>query len=258
MRDFFDGVRLLGRGMRMIGRSPRLILLGMIPALLSMVLYVGLFMLLLYFFEDLVDLATWYAQDWSSAFWRTGAETVTGVAILGAAVLLAILSFTAVTLLIGDPFYEKISESVEDRLGGVPDAVDRPWWRSLGRSLVDSIRLLSLTTMIAIPLFLFGLIPLVGQTVVPVLGATVGGWFVAVELAGIPFYRRGLNLTHRRRLLRQHRKATLGFGVAVFLCFLVPFGTVLVMPAAVAGGTLLTRRVFDLPTQASPAPRPLR
>ena len=34
------------------------------------------------------------------------------------------LTFTAVTLLIGDPFYEKISELVEERYGGVPGAVE--------------------------------------------------------------------------------------------------------------------------------------
>jgi CysZ protein len=40
----------------------------------------------------------------------------------------------------------------------------------------------------------------------------------------------------------------LGFGVAVFCCFLIPLGAVFVMPAAVAGGTLLARRVLGQPT----------
>jgi CysZ protein len=39
----------------------------------------------------------------------------------------------------------------------------------------------------------------------------------------------------------------MGFGVAVFVCFLIPFGAVLVMPAAVAGATLLTRHVHGQP-----------
>jgi CysZ protein len=33
----------------------------------------------------------------------------------------------------------------------------------------------------------------------------------------------------------------------VFVCFLVPLGAVIVMPAAVSGATLLARRVLDLP-----------
>ena len=40
----------------------------------------------------------------------------------------------------------------------------------------------------------------------------------------------------------------LGFGVAVFLCFLIPLGAILVMPAAVAGATLLSREALGLTT----------
>ena len=43
-----------------------------------------------------------------------------GMALLGVAGLLSVLTFTAVTLVIGEPFYEQISARVEDRFGGVP------------------------------------------------------------------------------------------------------------------------------------------
>jgi CysZ protein len=78
---------------------------------------------------------------------------------------------------------------------------------------------------------------------VPVLGANVAGWFLALELTGTPFYRRGLRMRDRRVRLRTRRTLALGFGVAVFVCFLIPLGAVLIMPAAVAGGTLLAREV---------------
>jgi CysZ protein len=47
----------------------------------------------------------------------------------------------------------------------------------------------------------------------------------------------------------------LGFGVMVQLCFLVPFGAVLMMPAAVVGSTMLAREVLDAQSQESPADR---
>ena len=90
-------------------------------------------------------------------------------------------------------------------------------------------------------LFAAGFIQVAGQTVVPVIGALTGGWFLALELVGIPFYRRGLRLPERRAALRRRRPLALGFGVAVFCCSLIPLGAVLIMPAAVAGGTLLAR-----------------
>jgi len=249
-REFLGGLRLLGRGMALYGRNPGLLVLGLIPALITGVLFVGLFVLLLVFITDITDTVTWFADDWSSGA-RSAVRIVAGIGVVGVTGLLFVVSYTAVTLLIGDPFYEKISERIEDRLGGVPNEVDVPWYRSLLRSLGDSVRLLLVTIPLGLMLFVGGFIPIVGQTVIPVLGALVGGWFLAVELVGVPFGRRGMRLRERRALLRAHRPMALGFGVGVFLCFLVPLGAVLVMPAAVAGGTLLARRTLGLPVEVT-------
>ncbi|MEU2614395.1 EI24 domain-containing protein [Micromonospora sp. NPDC007271] len=238
---FFSGVGLLLRGIGLYVRSPGLMLLGVVPALISGVLFAVAFVTLFYFVDDLAALVTPFADDWSAA-WRSLARVVAGLAIVGLAGLLGVLTFTAVTLIIGDPFYEKISERVEDRLGGTPGAVEVPFWASLRQSIRDSLRLVAVSALVGVPLFAAGFIPVVGQTVVPVLGAAVGGWFLALELVGAAFYRRGMGLPERRALLRADRPTALGFGVAVFVCFLIPLGAVLIMPAAVAGATLLARR----------------
>lgn len=238
---FLAGAGLLLRGLGLYVRSPGLMLLGIVPALISGVLFVALFATLLYFVDDLAALVTPFADDWSQT-WRSLIRVAAGLAVVGLAGLLGVLTFTAVTLAVGDPFYEKISERVEERLGGTPGAVEVPFWASLRRSILDSLRLVAISALVGVPLFVAGFIPLVGQTVVPVVGALVGGWFLALELVGAPFYRRGMRLPERRSLLRADRPTTLGFGVAVFLCFLIPLGAVLVMPAAVAGATLLARR----------------
>jgi CysZ protein len=44
--------------------------------------------------------------------------------------------------------------------------------------------------------------------------------------------------------------------VAVFLCFLIPLGAVLIMPAAVAGAALLTRRMLGDPVDSGVRPAP--
>ncbi|MGN9910874.1 EI24 domain-containing protein [Phytohabitans sp. LJ34] len=250
--EFFAGVGLLGRGIGMYTRNPRLVILGIIPALISGLLFIAAFVTLIYFVSDLAELFTWFADDWSEGL-RDAVQFLAAIGILGLGGLIGVLTFTAVTLLIGDPFYEKISEKIEARFGGVPGEVEVPWWRSLRRSLWDSIRLIALSLLIGIPLFFLGLLPLVGQTVIPVIGALIGGWFLALELVGVAFFRRGLRLPDRRRVLAGHRPLALGFGVSVFCCFLIPLGAVLIMPAAVAGGTLLARKVLGLPIDA-PAP----
>jgi CysZ protein len=246
VRQFLTGAGLLGRGLQLVLRSPRLLGLGLLPALISGVVYVLALVALVHFLPDLARWATGFAGDWGTGV-RDLLEVLAGIAILGLAVLLGILTFTAVTLAIGDPFYERISELVEDRFGGVPDAVEVGFWPALRRSIVDSVRLITLSIVIGIPLFLIGLIPAVGQIVSPVLGALLGGWVLAVELTGVAFQRRGQRLRHRRKVLRANRPITLGFGVAVFLCFLIPLGAILLMPAAIAGATLLSRRVLGQP-----------
>ncbi|MFI5832121.1 EI24 domain-containing protein [Micromonospora sp. NPDC051300] len=238
---FLGGAGLLLRGFGMYVRSPKLMLLGVVPALISGVLYLALFATLIYFVDDLATWLTPFADDWSSTP-RGLLRVAAGLAVVGVAALVGVLTFTAVTLAVGDPFYEAISERVEDRLGGTPGMVEVPFWASMRRSIADSLRLVAVSALVGVPLFAAGFIPLVGQTVVPVVGALVGGWFLALELVGAPFQRRGMRLPDRRSRLRADRPTALGFGVAVFLCFLIPLGAVLVMPAAVAGAALLARR----------------
>ncbi|MEV0429991.1 EI24 domain-containing protein [Micromonospora sp. NPDC050495] len=238
---FLAGAGLLLRGLRLYVRDPGLMLLGIVPALITGVLFIAAFATLLYFVDDLAALVTPFADDWSGTA-RGLVRVVAGLAVVGLAGLLGVLAFTAATLAIGDPFYEKISERVEDRLGGTPGAVEVPFWASLRRSIVDSLRLVAISALVGVPLFAAGFIPVVGQTVVPVVGALVGGWFLALELVGAPFYRRGMRLPQRRSILKADRPTALGFGTAVFVCFLIPLGAVLIMPAAVAGAALLARR----------------
>lgn len=244
--QFISGVGLFLRGVAMYARSPGLVLLGIVPALISGALFVGAYATLAYFVTDLAEWATPFADDWSPGL-RNVTRIVAGLALLGLGGLLSVLTFTAVTLVIGDPFYEKISERVEERYGGVPGEVEIPWYRSLRRSVIDSARLIGLSVLVGIPLFAAGFLPVVGQTVVPVLGAAVGGWLLSAELVGAPFYRRGLRLRDRRQALRAIRPAALGFGVAVFVTFLIPLGAVLFTPAAVAGAALLARRSLGEP-----------
>jgi len=247
VRQFFTGVGLLGRGLALYGRSPGLVLLGLLPALITFVLLATLFGVLVYFIGDVAKAVTWFANGWATGL-RDLVRVLAGIAVLGTVGLVFVVGFTGITLAVGDPFYEKISQKVDDRYGGLPNATNLPWWRELVRGVGESVRLVLFSAAFGLLLFLASFLPAVGQTVVPVLGAFVGGWALALELTGVAFARRGLRLRDRRRLLRRHRWLALGFGVAVFVCFLIPFGAVLLMPAAVAGGTLLTRRVSGQPS----------
>jgi CysZ protein len=243
IRRFFDGVALLGRGLRMWGSDPRLMLFGALPALIVAVVYLAVLVVLFLNAPALAEWATPFADDWSEG-WRTALRATAVIAFVALGALLVVYTYTAITLAVGDPFYEKIWRSVENRLGGIQNEVEVPFWPSLRRGIFDALRILLVTAIIGLGLFVLGFIPVVGQTLVPLTGAAVAGWFLALELTGKAFDARGRTLADRRRALAAIRPTALGFGMASYLVFLIPFGAVFVMPAAVAGATLLSRRAL--------------
>jgi CysZ protein len=241
--EFARGMRMLGRGFAMYVTHPRLLLLGLIPALIAFLVLLAAFVALIVFIDDIGTWVTsWFADDWSSGA-RTAFRLLFEVAVVIGAVWLAVLTYTALTLLIGDPFYEQISMKIDERLGGASGLRELPWYRTLPRNAVDSLRLVVLGIVLAVPTLLVGLIPLVGQVAAPILGLLIGGWLLSVELTGIPFNRRGLFLSKRRAVLRRHRSLAMGFGIPVAVLLLIPFANIVVVPAAIAGATLLTRYV---------------
>lgn len=233
------GASYLLKGFGLWRTRPGLMALGMVPAVIVLLLVGGSLVALVLTVGDLVAWLTPFADDWG-----TGATVLrAGFAILVVvgAVLLAIATFTALTLAIGDPFYERIWRETELMLGGdVPDEGPGFW-----RSVRDGLVLMAYGVLTAVSLIVIGLLPVVGAVIGVVLGFVVAGRVLAGELVGRPLEARGLDRAARRELLRPHGSAVLGLGLATQAFFLVPFGAVAVMPAAVAGSTMLARGILD-------------
>ncbi|GAB3143022.1 EI24 domain-containing protein [Marisediminicola antarctica] len=243
----------LVRGLRLWVTSPRLMLLGALPALVVGLFFATALVLFAINLESLATLITPFADRWVDPL-RAGTRIAAGTALGAVTMLLAVYTFVAVTLTLGNPFYERIWRAVEQRMGDAPVEIDEPFWRSATRGIGSGIRLFALTATVGLSLFAVSFIPIVGQTAVPVLGALLGGWFLTLELTGFAFDARGLRLRDRRRMLGARRASTLGFGVLTYVLFLVPLGAVVIMPAAVAGATMLSRDALaSASRQANPA-----
>ena len=220
--------------------SPRLMLLGALPALIVGLIYSATLVVFALNLEAIAAIVTPFADEWTepaASAVRFGA----GIALIAAVVFLAIITFAGVTLAVGDPFYERIWRAVETRLGDAPKEADEPFWTSVRRAIGTGIRLLGLTILVGLAVFATSLLPLAGPVLAPALGALLGGWILALETSGFAFDARRINLRDRRRILGARRATTLGFGVVAYLLFLIPLGALLVMPAAVAGATMLAR-----------------
>ncbi|MDO0932809.1 EI24 domain-containing protein [Streptomyces sp. DG2A-72] len=242
MRDLGVGFNYLLKGQRWVARHGKQYGFGLVPGLITLVLYAAALVSLALWGEDFVAWATPFADDWSSPWLGLFRGFLTAV-LFALGLLLAVLTFTAVTLLIGQPFYENLSEKVDRDVspdGTAPES-GLPLWRELWISGRDSLRVLIRAALWGILLFACGFIPVVGQTVVPVIGFFVTGFFLTEELTSVALQRRCVDLRDRLTLLRSRKTLVWGFGTPLALAFVVPFVAVFLMPGAVAGATLMAR-----------------
>jgi CysZ protein len=237
--EFFGGFATLFRGFGWWRRRPGLMLLGLVPALIVVTGIIVLALVVAGGAESVITFLTPFADAWAAPL-RGLLRVVLAIALLLGVVFAAVSAFTAMTLIVGDPFYERIWRSVENALGGFDTRNAPGFWRAVG----DGIRVMFSALVAAIVLALIGLVPIVGTVLAIVVGTVIAGRIVALELTARPLEARGMVRRQRLALLATRRARVLGFGVAVQLCFLVPGGAIIVMPAAVAGATHLARDVL--------------
>ncbi|XKK37492.1 EI24 domain-containing protein [Nocardiopsis sp. ARC36] len=241
VREFFGGVGVLARGFVLLLRKPRLFLLGALPALLTSLVFLGLLVLLV---VNLVDLAAWatpFSDGWDP-FWQGLLRGAVSVGILAGTVLLMVVTFTTVTLTLGSPIYDKITELVEEELGNAPEEPDESLMASMWRAVRQSLVIVAVSLLVSVLVLVVGFVPLVGPVVGPVLAALLGGWLLAIELLASAFDRRRLTtIRDRREHMARRRMRVLGFAVPTYLLLAIPFVAVVVFPAATAAGAILTR-----------------
>src|SRR5690606_12651422 len=121
LRDFFTGVGFFLKGVGWAARHGRWWAFGLIPALIAFILYAVALILLGVNALNLAELITPFADTWS---WREAFRGTVAVLLFLGGVVLAVLTFTAITLTIGDPFYEKLSAAADN----VEEDPDGPPW----------------------------------------------------------------------------------------------------------------------------------
>lgn len=254
MRDLGVGFKYLVSGQRWVAAHGKAFGLGLIPGLVTLVLYAGALVGLFLWGDDFVGWATPFADGWGSPWPGLFRGFLTAL-LFALSLLLAVVTFTAVTLLIGQPFYEELSEQVDRDVSpdGTAPVSGLPLWKELWISARDSLRIVARAAVWGVLLFGLGFIPIVGQTVIPVIGFVVTGFFLTEELTAVALQRRRINVRTRLQMLRDRRMMVWGFGTPLALAFLVPFVAVFLMPGAVAGATMMARDLMGEPQTPHPA-----
>jgi CysZ protein len=241
--ELLAGAALLPRGFGLVINRRRLFLLGGLPPLFTSIVFLTVLIVLISNIGRLTSgVSGLFADSWAD-WLRIGLEVAAGVVMVGGSALVMVLVFSSVTLLIGSPIYDKIAEMTEASLGDAPEPHDEgPLVSTGGRAIGQSLLLVLISLVGSLTFALLGLVPVLGQVAAPVLSACFGGWLLGIELLGTPFGRRGLTrIGDRRAAMARRRARTLGFAVPCFLLLAIPFISVLIFPAAVAGAVLLAR-----------------
>lgn len=236
LSEFTDGVRTFFAGFRMWRSQPGLMALALLPALVVLLAMVGLLTWLGSWLVGLIPGWTGFAEGWPG--WAAGLlrfAMASGITLALALVL--IVSYTAITLAVGDPLYARISTATDELLGG-PVPNHTAGWRVW---LDDALRLAGIGLVGGLAVGLIGLIPGVGTVVAAVGGFLFSSWLLATGLTAGALERRGLDRRGRSALRRSRPWRVLGFGVAAQALFLIPGGAVLMMPAASSAATRLAR-----------------
>ncbi len=242
MRDLGAGFRYLVKGQQWVGRHGRQYGFGLLPGAITLVLQAAALVALALWGADFVTWATPFAGDWPSP-WTGLFRGFLTVVLFALGLLLSGVTFTAMTLFIGQPFYESLSEQVDRDVSpdGTAPSSGLPLLRDLWISARDGLRIVVRALVWAVLLFALGFVPVAGQTVVPVIGFFVTGFFLTEELTSVALQRRRVELRERLVLLRSRKTLVWGFGTPLAVAFVVPFVAVFLMPGAVAGATLMAR-----------------
>lgn len=246
--EFAAGFVVLGRGFTTWRRHPRLMLLGFVPALIVGAAITALLTIVAINVYGIGSgIVRPFSHHWDPVWQEIAAYSV-GAAVLGIVGVLCVFAFTALSLLLGEPVYTRIWRAVEQDLGGDPPEHEAGFWRTVG----DSARIVLQTVVAAVIVAIIAFIPFIGPPIAAVAGVLITGRLVGLELTARPLEARGMTRERRSEVLRTRNPRLIGFGVAVHLCYAIPFGAVAVMPAAVAGATILARTATDTHAGLSP------
>lgn len=154
--------------------------------------------------------------------------------------------FSWVGNLVAAPFNSLLAEAVRVRLTGPPPGGQPVGWptfigefaKSIIPALLAELYKLFYFLLRAIPLGLLLLIPGINVVASP-LWLAFGAWMLAIEYADYPMGNQGLSFSEQRKRLGERPFLSFGFGGMVLLATMLPGLNFLVIPAAVAGATVM-------------------
>lgn len=212
-----------------------------IPLLLNILLFIGLFMIARHFMGEFNHWLENLLPNWlhwlSIIVWL----------LFGISFFLAwVYTYVTVANLIAAPFNSLLAEKVTKLLGG--KSIENESWlmsvKDVARSFARQFSFLAYYLPRAIGLGILFFIPVV-QFAAPVLWFLFNAWFMALQYVDYPTDLQRIPLRQVRHELNAKRALNLSFGMSVLVASMIPVVNLFAMPAAVAGATELWFREYS-------------
>lgn len=230
-----SGPGYLREGLQLV-TSRGLRLFVILPLTVNVLLFVGIIWLAIRQFGGWVDAFMPSLPDWLGFL-----EYVLWPLFVSLVVLMVFFTFTLLANVIAAPFNGFLAEKVEVVVRGEDAAPPFSWAELLAmlpRTLSRELRKLAYFAPRALALLILSFIPVLNLVAAP-LWLLFGVWMMAVQYIDYPADNNKVSWAEMLTWLRQRRWQSLSFGAVTYAALLVPGLNLLIMPAAVAGATLL-------------------
>jgi CysZ protein len=217
------GLKAYTRGLRWLKQHPKYLGLLFVP----MVIAFGLFLFGWgVFFQYDEQLFAWILFARPESWYMLALYYVCKFFLYVGFLLVGLVSFVLLSNILASPIYEIVSVAVErDIRGGQVDEVS--FWEAL-KLMGEELKKIFFILFISSVLFV---IPMVN-----VLATLVAAFLIGWDFYDYPMARRGWRFSERLTFVSKDFWAVMGFG----LWLMIPFVQFILIPMAVAGGTILS------------------
>lgn len=226
--NIFAGAGYLLRGFRLL-LNPSLRRFILIPILVNLLLFIVLTALLVQQFGYLLNLMMVYLPSWL--------EFLAWILLCLVALFVVLVygySFSLVTNVIAAPFYGFLAERTEELVTGKKPEGET-LLQMIPRTMLRELRKIWYFVWRGLLVFLLALIPVLGPLIVVLWAA----WSMSIQYSDYAADNHQWPFRKLRQSLGSCGQSSIGFGALVMLGTMVPLLNILVIPAAVIGGTLL-------------------
>lgn len=231
-----DGSPYLIRGAKLL-LAPGYKRFILIPILSNIILFALTISLLIGYVSGLMESYLSWLPDWE---WLQIVHTFIWLIFGVLVAFLYSLTFTAITNLIAAPFNGFLSEKIQQAktLKPLPpESIGSIIKRTIAREFQKLLYFAGIGICIYFGLLILGFIPLL-NLLAPVIAISWACWVLALQYVDYAADNNQREFKQLRMWCGEKRMPTLVFGATVFVCTLIPIVNILVMSAAVAGGTL--------------------